>query len=84
MRQICDLVTYAEVASTLLSAEQTAADEDFSNVLRHYQQRLYTIASNSCEWTSGSGGRKQLSKPACSHIFVLQVDVESTQSATPY
>ncbi len=70
MRQICDLVTYAQVASTLLSAEQTAADEDFNNVLRRYQQRLYTIASNLCEWASESGGTKQMSKPACSHIFV--------------
>ncbi len=52
VKQVCDLVAYAQVASTLLSAEQTAADEDFRRVLSDYQQRFSTIAGNSCKWVS--------------------------------
>ncbi len=62
VKQVCDLVAYAQVASTLLSAEQTAADEDFVRILSNYQERLSTIASNSCEWVSEcsqSGNRNE-------------------------
>ncbi len=70
MRQVCDLVAYAQVASTLLSAEQTAADEDFRRVLSDYQQRLSTIAGNSCEWVSecSQSGSTNKHVNACSHF----------------
>ncbi len=85
MRQVCDLVVYGKVASTLLSAEQTAEDEDFRSALSSYQQRLSAIANNICEWVSELASQvvqTSISRPACNHFYVLLADAKPSQSAT--
>ncbi len=87
VKQVCDLVAYAQVASTLLSAEQTAVtDEVFRrvDVLRDYQQRLSTIASNSCEWVSECSQSGSTNKHVITCMQQLLADAKPSQSATLY